>query len=72
MKNARVLLTAYPRLFLASLEKRLKPRLQEAQNLGLTIDALMLRRIAIYKEDDWNNALARLSLDQKLKDGKLW
>jgi hypothetical protein len=46
-----------PRLFGASLEKRLKPRLEEAQNVGIVIDAACLRRIAKYTNDKWNASL---------------
>merc|ERR1712194_760900 len=45
-KQALDMVTHDPLLFSYSLEKRLKPRLQEARAAGITIDSACLKRIA--------------------------
>ena len=71
-KTAGSLLLSDPRLFSASLENRLKPRREEAVELGLSIDSGMLQRMAKYTEDKWANSLD-YQTRQKLKDvDQLW
>jgi hypothetical protein len=41
-----------------SLEKRIKPRLAEAQEEGIFIDTRTLNRMACYTEDLWSKSLA--------------
>ena len=68
-------LVSNPRLFTASVERRLKPRREEAATLlGLSMDSIMLSRMAKYKEEEWSNFLAKHSLAKQLKDGggQLW
>ena len=42
-----------------SLEKRLKPRLQEAQDAGMIIDSKFLSSMMTYTEDGWNKKLLK-------------
>ena len=63
------LLARNPRLLGSSLEKRLKPRLAEAQEAGLTIDAKCLQRMAKYTEDRWTTSLEYQS---RLLGNSLW
>ena len=46
-----------PSLFTYSLKNRLTPRLEEAQDAGMTIDSACLRRIAKYTNDRWNTEM---------------
>jgi mTERF domain-containing protein len=55
---ARNLILKDPRVLGASLEKRLKPRLAEAQEAGIFIDTGILKRMANYTEDLWSKSLA--------------
>ena len=52
-KGAQSLLVSYPSPFGASLEKWLKPRLEEATKLGFKVDSGLLQQIATYTEDQW-------------------
>merc|ERR1719291_291553 len=48
-----------PALISLSLENRLKPRLQEAQDYGMTIDSGCLTRIGSYTNKQWSRSLAK-------------
>lgn len=55
--EALALVTQYPNLLSYSLEKRLKTRLEQAQDTGSMIDANFLQRIAGYTSDKWQRSL---------------
>merc|ERR1719291_911291 len=55
--EALALVVRDPRLFSLSLEKRLKPRLEEARNAGLLIDSGCLLRIGKYTNKTWHASL---------------
>lgn len=57
-REAVRLVTHNPSLLAYSLEKRLKPRLQESRDAGILIDAGSLRRIGQYTEDYWKMAIS--------------
>ena len=59
--EALALLIRGPRLFGSSLEKRLKPRLEEALDAGLVIDKNCLQRIGLYTEKRWQSSLVSQS-----------
>ena len=50
---------AHPISFGYSLEKRLKPRLQEAKEAGINVDSKFLSSMMTYTEDGWNKRLTR-------------
>ena len=50
-----------------SLEKRLKPRLQEAQEAGMIIDSKFLNSMIMYTEDGWNKRLLK-EIDKHSQD----
>jgi len=54
---ASILVLKKPRVLLSSLEKRLKPRLKEAQEYGIEIDAGCVQRMAIWTERRWHASL---------------
>jgi len=56
-REAVRLVTNNPSLLAYSLEKRLKPRLQETRDAGILIDAGCLRRIGQYTDDYWKMAI---------------
>mmetsp|Transcript_3980 Transcript_3980/g.6119 ORF Transcript_3980/g.6119 Transcript_3980/m.6119 type:complete len:403 (-) Transcript_3980:20-1228(-) len=56
--EAAKLVTNNPSLLAYSLEKRLKPRLQESRDAGILIDAGCLRRIGQYTNDYWEIAIS--------------
>ena len=56
--EAKRLVTKDPRLFSASVEGRLKPRLEQAREAGLTVDSACIKRIVKYTEDEWQTSLA--------------
>mmetsp|Transcript_20988 Transcript_20988/g.31655 ORF Transcript_20988/g.31655 Transcript_20988/m.31655 type:complete len:90 (-) Transcript_20988:110-379(-) len=51
-------LQANPRFLAASLEKRLKPRRNEAKKAGISINASCVRRIATDTNEKWNIFIA--------------
>ena len=55
-RDAVRLVTNNPSLLAYSLERRLKPRLQETRDLCLQVDASCLRRIGQYSDDYWKAA----------------
>ena len=57
--EALALVTRDPRSLSRSLEKRLKPRLQEAQDAGMIIDSKFLNSMMAYTEDGWNKRLLK-------------
>ena len=61
-REALALVTHNPNLFAYSLEKRLKPRLQEALNAGIVIDTSCLRRIGQYTDNQWQAELQRFEI----------
>ena len=56
------LITQNPTLLIYSLEKRLKPRLQETLRAGIEVNAGYLRKIGQCSEPEWNTALAYMWL----------
>ena len=64
----------YPSLLLASLEKRLKPRLKDAYAANITIDTGCMTRMTRYSEKMWQASLGYQSrkLDKNLLREKLW
>lgn len=56
--EAKQLVTKNPRMFGASLEGRLKPRLEQARESGVAIDAGCFVRMAQYTEERWQASLA--------------
>jgi len=67
---AKILLIANPYMLTRSLEKRIKPRLAEAQEAGLPINAAALARIALHTEKRWPASMAYQ--ENKLLKSKLW
>jgi len=65
-REAVRLVTKNPSLLAYSLEKRLKPRLQETRDAGILIDAGCLRRIGQYTDDYWKMALSFVRDHQEL------
>jgi len=57
-RETQELLRSYPTLLCYSLERRLKPRLEEVKNLGLEVDSAMLMRMGQYTEDQWRKSVA--------------
>ena len=57
-REACALVIDRPNLFGYSLEKRLKPRLEDARDAGIVIDSGCLSRIAMYTNDKWQKSLA--------------
>ena len=49
--------TKNPSSFGRSLEKRLKPRLEEAQKAGIEIDSKLLYQLIFYTKDRWNDRI---------------
>ena len=56
--DALALVNRDPSLFTRSLTKRLEPRLRDAQDAGIIIDAACLRRLALYTHEQWHASLA--------------
>jgi hypothetical protein len=68
---ARTIIVNNPVLFGVSLEKRLKPRLAEAQEAGIPIDTGTLKRIAKNTAENWSSSMAFQEtklLKQQLRD----
>jgi hypothetical protein len=68
---ARTMIANNPVLFTVSLEKRLKPRLAEAEAAGIPIDTGTLKRIAKYTAENWSSSMAFQEtklLKQQLRD----
>jgi hypothetical protein len=62
---ARTMILADPRVFSASLENRLKPRLVDALQAGITIDHGAITRMAKYTDEGWTKSIvyqSRMSL----------
>ena len=57
-QGALALVVGQPNLFSLSLEKRLKPRLKEAQEAGIVIDSGCVTRIALLTNENWSSSLA--------------
>jgi hypothetical protein len=55
--GARSLILEAPGMFTYSLEKRLRPRLQAAEEEGLTIDYSLVRRMGKYTDSEWEISL---------------
>ena len=55
--EALTLVQQYPKMFSVSLEKRLKPRLEQARDAGIVIDTGCLRRIAMTTNESWSKSL---------------
>ena len=53
--------TKNPSSFGRSLEKRLKPRLEEAQSIGMKIDYTCLNYITRHTNDEWNRKVAKVT-----------
>mmetsp|Transcript_25088 Transcript_25088/g.37905 ORF Transcript_25088/g.37905 Transcript_25088/m.37905 type:complete len:433 (+) Transcript_25088:160-1458(+) len=68
--QAVALLKKNPRILSASLEKRLKLRLEEAQNAGIVINQQTLLRMAKLTNDKWKVSLKFQSQKQKGTDCK--
>ena len=66
-RKALALVTHNPSSFGYSLEKRLKPRLQEAQEAGMIIDSKFLNSMIMYTEDGWNKRLLK-EIDKHSQD----
>jgi hypothetical protein len=60
--GARRLMMERPDMFTYSLEKRLKPRLQDAEEEGIAIDYGLVRRMGRLTDNDWE-----ISLDYQTK-----
>ena len=68
--ESKQLVTRIPALFAYSLEKRLKPRLEQAREAGLTIDVGCVQRIAMTTEEQWQTSLAFQA--RKILKKQLW
>ncbi|KAL7528731.1 hypothetical protein ACHAWF_008338 [Thalassiosira exigua] len=55
--EALALVQRNPSMFSRSLEKRLKPRLEQARDAGIVIDPGCLRRIAMMTNENWSKSL---------------
>ena len=53
-QEALALVTRNPHSFTYSLEKRLKPRLEQAFDAGMVIDSKLVSLINVYTNDKWN------------------
>jgi len=49
---------AYPRMFNASLEGRLKPRAEVAMKAGVNIDSTLMRKMACWTEKQWQSMMS--------------
>jgi hypothetical protein len=58
LNATRNLILQHPSMISYSLEKRLKPRLAEAQEAGIFIDTGILSLLAKYTDDLWSKSLA--------------
>ena len=67
-KEALALVAHTPVLLACSLTKRLEPRLRDAQDAGIIIDAACLTRLAIHTNEQWQASLA--SKMKKVNKGK--
>ena len=59
--EAIALVKRYPRMFTSSLEKRLKPRLEQARDAGIAIDAACLTRMGQYTDEKWMKSLGQIN-----------
>ena len=57
-RGALALVVGHPNVLSLSLERRLKPRLQEARGAGIVIDAGCVTRIALFTNEKWSKSLA--------------
>jgi hypothetical protein len=57
IEGTKKLLVRNPVLFLSSLERRLKPRLEQLKGAELEVDAGSLQRMAMYTEAQWQASL---------------
>ena len=57
--DALALVTGDPSAFGRSLEKRLKPRLERALDVGMIIDSKLLSLIIKYTDDQWNRKVTK-------------
>ncbi|KAL7547705.1 hypothetical protein ACHAWF_010983 [Thalassiosira exigua] len=69
--EALTLVQQHPRMCGSSLEKRLKPRLEQAREAGIVIDTRCLRRIAMMTNDGWSKSLVYKSKRDKNNFSKL-
>jgi len=69
---ARALLIVKPYVLTRSMEKRIKPRVAEAQEAGLFIDAAALARIAFLTEEKWTASVAFPKKKLLKSKGELW
>ena len=53
-EEALALVTRNPHSFTFSLEKRLKPRLKQALDVGMVIDYKLVSLIMLYTNEQWN------------------
>jgi len=51
------LLRKNPKFLTVSLEKRLKPRWEQAQQAGIKLDVRCIQRIVLYTEERWHISL---------------
>lgn len=67
-QSAISLVMKHPRnVFCSSLESRLKPRLKEAQELGIDINEGLVRRMAVLTDEKWKKSLAYQAKKQQGK-----
>jgi len=72
VETTKKLILGRPALVTYSLEKRLKPRLDDARNAGITIDSATLIRMGVLTNEAWAASLA-YQIKQLLKSsGGLW
>ena len=57
--EALALVTRNPVAFGVSLEKRLKPRLKEAQNAGMSINTKLMNLIMVYTKEKWDKKASK-------------
>ena len=57
-EDALALVIRNPRLFSFSLDKRLRPRLEQARDAGIGIDVGCLKRLAEYTDGQWERSIA--------------
>ena len=66
----KVVLIQHPVLLMVSLERRLKPRLEQARQTGVMIDPGCMQRIAKHTEEQWQRSLA--FQEQKILKQRVW
>ena len=70
--ETKALILRNPRIFSISAENRLKPRLEQVQELGLPIDPGVLQRMQSYTEEKWSRSIDFQTKKLLKSKGEIW